>query len=115
MSVIDAALRFSQCSGMLDHDEILAELVRRLDAKTVKANAVAEHLKIAAPRVTEMRNGARRIQPHEMAKLARFLGIADREDRDAAEVIKIWDHIPRDRRSHALEILETFADREAEG
>lgn len=62
---------------MLDHDAILEELVRQLDAGTVRAKDVAAHLAIAPARVTEMKGGKRRIQPHEMAPLAEYLGLRE--------------------------------------
>lgn len=55
----------------------MAELVRQLQAKSVKGKDVAKHLGIAPARITEMTKGARQIQPREMASLAQFLGITD--------------------------------------
>lgn len=75
ISVIDTPLRIPQSGGMLDHDEILRELVRQLDTGKVKAKDVAVKLKIAPARVTEMRQGNRRIQSGEMATLAGYLGM----------------------------------------
>lgn len=77
MFVIDRRLRFSQHLYMFSHDEIKTELIRRLDAGTVVAARVARHLKIASSRITEIRNGRRRIQPGEMKPLADYLGMID--------------------------------------
>lgn len=64
---------------MVSHDEILAELIRQLDAKTIRVKDVAAKLVIAPTRVTEMRHGRRRIQPQEMQALARLLGLEGKE------------------------------------
>jgi SOS-response transcriptional repressor LexA len=77
MSVIDGALRFSHGVPMVTHDEIIAELVRQLDAKKVTGRGIASLLKIAPARVTEMRKGERRVQPHEMSVLAQFFGMGE--------------------------------------
>jgi hypothetical protein len=77
MSVIDACLRFSQCPAVIDHEDIRDELIRRLDAKTLKARDVASLLNIAPPRITDMRKRERRVQQHEMVPLARFLEMGD--------------------------------------
>lgn len=77
ISVVDTALRFSHPIVMLSHDEILAELIRQLDARMVKVKDVAVRLGIAPTRVTEMRHGRRRIQQQEMPALARLLGMED--------------------------------------
>lgn len=77
ISVIDTALRFPQRAGMLGHDEILAELVRQLDARMIKAKDVAIKLAIAPARVTEMRKGERRLQPREMPIVAAMLGMSE--------------------------------------
>lgn len=73
MSVIDAALRFPQCAGMLTHEEIRAEMIRQLEAGEIKGARVAELLGIPPPRVAEMRKMKRRVQYSEMAPLATFL------------------------------------------
>lgn len=116
MSVIDALLRFPQCLAVFDHDEILAELITQLDAKKVTGKGVAAFLGVQPPRITEMKNGGRRIQPHEMARLAEFLGMTDGSkdealpDPSVAKVTKIWSRIPAARRDHAIDVLRTFAD-----
>ncbi|WBO23970.1 S24 family peptidase [Sphingomonas abietis] len=79
MSVIDGALRFSQWSTVLTHDQILNEMIRQLAARLVMGKDVAALLNIAPARVTEMRKGERQIQPREMAPLAKLLGLADTE------------------------------------
>jgi SOS-response transcriptional repressor LexA len=74
-SVIDSALRFPQLLEMLTHDEILAEMVRQIDSKSLRQTDVAMKLSIAPARVAEMRAGKRRIQPSEMPELAKLLGM----------------------------------------
>lgn len=63
---------------MLTHDQILAEMVRQLDDKKLSARAVATKLNIAPARITEMRNGKRRVQQREMPVLAELLGLSER-------------------------------------
>ncbi len=112
MSVIDAGLRFPQCAKMYSHEEIMAELKRQLGAGIVKAKDVAKALGIPAPRVTEMRKGDRRIQPHEMAPLADYLGMANLTGpQGMAQVIELWTRIPADRRPEAIRSLSGFAKR----
>ena len=79
MSVIDDQLRFPQNGSMVTHDQILAELIKQLDAKTVTGKAIADLLNIAPARITEMKKGARRIQPDEMAVLAKFFSMGQTE------------------------------------
>lgn len=62
---------------MLSHDEIREEMIRQIDEKIVKGRDVAAVLNIAPARITEIKNGARRIQPNEMPVLARYLGMID--------------------------------------
>lgn len=76
MFVIDAALRFPQSAAMVSHDEIMRELVRRLD-QGLRAKYIADLLGVAPARITEMKKGERRIQPHEMSILASELGLSD--------------------------------------
>lgn len=89
MSVIDVGLRFSQCRLMVTHDEILAELIKRLDAKTVTGRAIAELLRIAPARVTEMKNGKRQIQQDEMPVLAELFGMDAPETSNLATNV-VW-------------------------
>lgn len=84
MSVIDAPRFFTQCSGVITHDAILEELRRQLEAGVVRGKDVATHLNIAPARVTEMRKGSRRVQQHEMAPLAAYLGLRE-DDQASAE------------------------------
>ncbi len=77
MFVIDRALRFSQCSRVLTHDQLIAELRAQIGAKRFSQRALADHLKIAPARVTEMVKGERRIQQHEMERVANWLGLSD--------------------------------------
>ncbi len=72
---MDTPFPFPQRADMLDHDDILAELIRQLDEKLIKGRDVAARLGVAPARITEMRQGGRRIQPHEMPILARLLGL----------------------------------------
>jgi len=76
-AVIDSPLRFSHCAPVPTHDEILAELIRQIDAGLVKQADVARALGIAPARVQEMRKGTRRIQPDEMPPLAALLGMTN--------------------------------------
>lgn len=62
-------------SHMLSHDEILAEMIRQYEAGMISLADVARKLTIAPARVTEMKNGKRRIQPAEMPILAGILGM----------------------------------------
>lgn len=89
MSVIDGALRFPHGVPVVTHDEILAELRARLDDKRVTGRGVAELLGIAPARVTEMRNGKRRIQQHEMPILAQFFGMGEVEG-DTPDTNVVW-------------------------
>lgn len=77
MSVIDASLRISQTLAVLTHEQILAELTRQLDENVLTGKAVADALKIAPARVSEMKKGDRRIQPREMPVLAKMLKMND--------------------------------------
>jgi phage repressor protein C with HTH and peptisase S24 domain len=61
---------------MLTHDDILTELIRQLEAKEITASKVAARLNIAPARVTEMKNGGRRVQSREMPVLAELLKMA---------------------------------------
>lgn len=93
MFVIDRSLRISQCRPMITHDEILAELVRQLDAGQIRPKNVAEHLGIARPRVSEMRKQERRIQPNEMPKLARLLGMKWGDDVPVVGYVGAGGHV----------------------
>jgi len=75
--VMDGAFLLAHDSRMLTHGQIKAELLRQIDAKLVKQADVARHLGIPAPRISEIRNGTRRIQQDEMPKLAVFLGLQE--------------------------------------
>ncbi|MDV3479859.1 LexA family protein [Sphingobium yanoikuyae] len=93
MSVIDPGLRFPQCAVMLSHDEILAELKLQVAEKRFTQKALADHLGIAPPRIAEMLQGQRRIQPHELPKLVDWLGM--QEDRPpAARPIPLLGEVP---------------------
>jgi len=82
--MINVQLRFSdspsrfenrKLSTVIEHDALLAELIRQIDDKLIKQADVAAALGIAPARVSEMRKGDRRIQAREMAPLARILGV----------------------------------------
>lgn len=79
MSVIDGALRFPHGVPMVTHDEILAELLARLADKRVKGADIARLLGIPPSRVTDIKNGGRRIQQDEMPVLAEFFGMGEVE------------------------------------
>lgn len=78
-TVIDTRLRFPHVIDMLTAEAILAELIRRLDAKELVGADVARHLRIAPARVTEMKKGERRLQQEEMQPLAELLGLVERD------------------------------------
>ncbi|MCC4234505.1 LexA family transcriptional regulator [Sphingobium soli] len=79
MFVIDGGLRFSQCPLVLTHDQILAELRAQVGARKFTQKAFADYLKIAPARIVEILKGTRRIQPHEMDRVAAWLNIADND------------------------------------
>ncbi len=83
--VIDSISAILHMRGMHSHDEILAEMIRQIEAKIFKQNVIAAKLGIAPARVKEMMNGKRRIQPGEMAPLAKLLGMAT----DRAPILSI--------------------------
>ena len=64
---------------MRTHDELMAEMIRQLDAGELRPKQVAEALGIPSSRVAEMRRGARRIQPHEMAIVSKLLAMEDEQ------------------------------------
>lgn len=74
---------------MVTHDQILAEMVRKLDAKEVSGRGLAHLLGIAPARITEMKKGERRIQQDEMAVLAEFFGMDKPQEPPAADSI-VW-------------------------
>ena len=75
MFVIDRPLRFSQCARVLSSKELIAELRRQLQQGKFTQKAVADHLRIAPARVSEMLKGGRRVQTDEMAPLAKLLNV----------------------------------------
>lgn len=74
--VVDSFAIFSQVSNMLTHDELRAELLRQIEGRTLSQVDVARALGIPAPRVAEIKKGTRRIQPNEMAVVAKLLGLS---------------------------------------
>lgn len=80
MFVIDRELRFSQCARVLSNKELIAELRAQLAQKKFTQKMVAEHLRIAPARVTEMLKGGRRVQTDEVAPLASFLGLSTEQE-----------------------------------
>lgn len=89
MSVIDYALRTSQCRAMVTHDELLTELRRWITSGKVRQTEVAAELGIAPPRVNEMLSGRRRIQQREMPILAHFLGMNEGPDPSVRRIARI--------------------------
>jgi len=73
--VIDSSFPLAHITDMLTHEEILAELIRQIDAGDLKQAEVAKRLGIPASRVAEMRKGLRKLQPKEMKPLAVLLGL----------------------------------------
>lgn len=90
ISVIDEALRFSQCRSMVTHDEIRDELLKRLAEKRFTGRQIADLLGIAPTRITEIKAGNRRIQQDEMATLARFFGMGEVEHQDPLSDMLEW-------------------------
>ncbi len=62
---------------MLTAEDILAEMIRQIDAGEIAQVDVARHLGIAPARVSEMKKGARRLQTGEMQPLAQLLGMVE--------------------------------------
>lgn len=79
---------------MIEHDALLAELIRQIDDKRIKQADVAAALGIAPARVAEMRKGDRRIQAREMAPLARFLGVDGAEPPPIVKTVQSSTSIP---------------------
>lgn len=77
MSVIDPQLRFSQCRPVPNHDDIVEELRRQVDARKFTQKALADHLGVAPARIKEVLNGTRRIQQHEMPAVAAWLDMLE--------------------------------------
>ena len=75
MSVIDEVMPVTRWWPVITADDIIRALIEQLDAKAIRAKDVAAALGIAPARVTEMRQGARRVQQHEMEPLASYLGL----------------------------------------
>lgn len=94
MSVIDPALRFSQCAAMLTHDQILRELRGQIAEKKFTQKALADRLGIAPPRVKEMLDGVRRIQPAELPVVADWLGLTDDNERQPVAPVPLLGDVP---------------------
>lgn len=92
-SVIDGGLRFPHCAGMITHDQIRDELIRRIDAREVTGAGMARLLGIAPARITEIKNGDRRVQQREIEKLAEFFGLEEIPPPRAVNR-DIPDHLP---------------------
>lgn len=73
ISVLDSGLRFPQLVAVATHEQIRDELIRQLDSGDLKPKQVSDCLGIPSPRVAELRNRKRRVQPDEMHLLARLL------------------------------------------
>jgi len=65
--------------GMLTHDQLLAELIRKLDGGEIRSKQVSDALGLPSSRISEIRKGRRRIQPNEMSIVAGLLGLDDDE------------------------------------
>lgn len=74
---------------MRTHDELMAEMIRQLDAGDLRPKQVAEALGIPSSRVAEMRRGARRIQPHEMSIVSKLLAIEDAQAPSGAIPVRL--------------------------
>lgn len=104
-------MRLSHCAFMVSHEELREELIRRLSSREIKGNAIAVALGIDPARVTEIKKRQRRIQPDEMATVARLLGMEEH----AAE--KPWLPSPEtiaDLLAVAMHVDEADLDRRAE-
>ncbi len=97
---------------MFTHDEIRAELIRQIDAHTVTQAAVARRLKIPASRVSEIRSGARRIQPDEMPALVSFLGMASEYE---AEIHDYVNRLSLDQQRIVRDMVQQLAQGEKAG
>lgn len=88
MFVIDRALRFPQCHGMLTHDQIVAELRAQIAQRRFTQKSLSDHLRIAPARVTEVLKGERRIQQSEMPAVAKWLGLSESDDAVAPSILE---------------------------
>lgn len=96
---------------MLTHAQILSELIRQLDAKTIKPMDVARHLGVMPARITDIRAGRRRIQPEEMDKVATLLGMSSPQLApiklyDVARRILELDGMPEAKAAFLAEVIE---------
>ncbi|WP_053058578.1 LexA family protein [Sphingomonas paucimobilis] len=89
MFVIDAPLRNSQCAFMVTHDELMRTLHNWISTGKARQKDIADELKIAPPRVSEMLRGARRIQQDEMPILARYFGLEEPENSNVRKIKRV--------------------------
>lgn len=100
---------------MLTHDEILAELLKQLDAGYIRQADLARHLKIHPSRVIDIKKGDRRIQPEELTPTAEFLGMISKKEtkqiklQDVARHILQLDGMPEAKASFYAELIEEAA------
>ena len=73
MFVVAHSPRKSYSLGMMTHDDMVAELVRRLYTGELRSKQIADALRLPSSRVAEIRKGRRRIQPHEMSVVSDLL------------------------------------------
>lgn len=107
--VIDKSRAREHRSDMFEHDEIRAELIRQIEAETITQADVARALKVAPPRINEIKVGKRRIQPHEMPVLVRILRMADEMPKETAQVVDFMAHLPADDRRMIVELASRLA------
>lgn len=74
---------------MVTHDELMQALHNWISTGRAKQKDIADELKIAPPRVSEMLRGTRRIQQHEMPILARYFGLEDQTDATVRKIKRI--------------------------
>lgn len=84
---VDASLRFPHhlCMAIVTHDQIRDALIDALQAKRFKNKDIGTLLGLPSARISEIKNGTRRIQQHEMHTLAQFLGLGEAESDNVEE------------------------------
>lgn len=78
---------------------------------------LADELEVSISTVQRWEKGSMAIPSLRLPEIARAYGCAvtdifaeDHEVPKSAEVVRIWDHIPLERRAHAADVLKTFTD-----
>jgi SOS-response transcriptional repressor LexA len=74
---------------MLTHDQILDELRRWIDGGKVTQKEVADELGVKPPRINEVLNGKRKIQPREMPVLAHYLDMTKTTNSTVRQIKRI--------------------------